>query len=113
MNNKLNEYMGKLSGGFSGMMKGVKPMKGDFERLCNEYRENKRMIEELEAMNEITKGEILEIMGDNEVMIEGAAKASYKTVNSNRFNSSKFKEDFPELYAEYSTATSSKRFIVS
>lgn len=88
-------------------------MKGDFERLCNEYRENKRMIEELEAMNEITKGEILEIMGDNEIMVEGAARASYKTVNSSRFNSSKFKVDHPEMYAEYSTETSTKRFLVS
>lgn len=84
-----------------------------FEQLCNEYRENKRMIEELEAMNEITKGEILEIMGDNEVMVEGAAKASYKTINSNRFNSSKFKTDHPQMYAEYSTETSTKRFLVS
>ncbi|RDY21429.1 hypothetical protein [Criibacterium bergeronii] len=113
MSNKLNEYMLKLSGGFSGMMKRAKPMKGDFERLCNEYRENKRMIEELEAMNEITKGEILEIMGDNEIMIQGAAKASYKVVNSCRFNSSKFKEDYPELYGQYSSETSIKRFIVS
>lgn len=88
-------------------------MKGDFERLCNEYRENKRMIEELEAMNEITKGEILEIMGDNEIMVEGAARASYKTVNSSRFNSSKFKVDYPEMYAEYSTETSARRFLVS
>ena len=111
--NKLNEYMGKLSSGFSGMMKGVNQMKGDFEKLCNEYRENKRMIEELEAMNEIAKGEILKIMGDNEVMIEGAAKASYKVINSRRFNSSKFKEDYPKIYGQYSSETSTKRFTVS
>ena len=88
-------------------------MTGDFERLCNEYRENKRMIEELEAINEITKGNILQLMGNNDIMIQGAAKASYKVVNSCRFNSSKFKADYPELYTKYSTATSSKRFIVS
>ena len=29
-----------------------------FETLCNEYRENKRLIEELEAMNESLKTEM-------------------------------------------------------
>ena len=37
-----------------------------FETLCNEYRENKRMIEELEAMNDSLKADILAIMGDDE-----------------------------------------------
>ena len=35
-----------------------------FEKLCNEYRENKRLIEELEAMNDSIKTDILAIMGD-------------------------------------------------
>ena len=86
---------------------------GDFERLCNEYRENKRMIEEITSMNEELKDHILKIMAGNEVMREGAAKASYKTVVSNRFNSSKFKEEYPGLYREYSTQVSTKRFTVS
>lgn len=94
------------------MMKGVKPMKGDFERLCNEYRENKRMIEELEAMNEITKGEILEIMGDNEIMIEGAAKATNKAVTSTRLDSKAFKKALPDIFDKYSIETSYKRFTV-
>ena len=34
-----------------------------FEKLCNEYRENKRLIEELEAMNDSIKTDILTIMG--------------------------------------------------
>ena len=33
--------------------------KSKFERLCNEYRENKRMMEELEAMNDSIKTEII------------------------------------------------------
>ena len=88
-------------------------MMGDFERLCNEYRENKRMIEELTAMNNGLKAHILKIMAGNETMREGAAKASYKTVITNRFNSSKFKEEYPGLYREYSTQVSTKRFTVS
>lgn len=88
-------------------------MMGDFERLCNEYRENKRMIEEITAINDELKADILKIMAGNEVMREGAAKASYKTVITNRFNSSKFKEEYPGLYREYSTKVSTKRFTVS
>lgn len=30
----------------------------EFEKLCNEYRENKRLIEELEAMNDRRKTEM-------------------------------------------------------
>ena len=60
---------------------------GKFETLCNEYRENKRLIEELEAENDSLKAAIIEIMGGRETVTEGAAKATVKTVNSTRFDS--------------------------
>lgn len=83
-----------------------------FEKLCNEYRENKRLIEELEAMNDSIKTAILSIMGDRETVTEGAAKATNKTVSSSRFDSSSFKKVYPELFTEYSTPTTYKRFTV-
>jgi len=83
-----------------------------FEKLCNEYRENKRLIEELEAMNDSIKTDILAIMGDRETVTEGAAKATNKTVSSSRFDSSSFKKVHPELFTEYSTPTTYKRFTV-
>lgn len=83
-----------------------------FEKLCNDYRENKRLIEELEAMNDSIKGDILAIMGDRETVTEGAAKATNKTVSSSRFDSSSFKKVHPELFTEYSTPTTYKRFTV-
>ena len=43
-----------------------------FESLCNEYRENKRLIEELQAMNDSIKSDILAIMGNDETHVEGA-----------------------------------------
>lgn len=85
---------------------------GAFEKLCNEYRENKRMIEELEAMNDSIKIDILAIMGDRETVTEGAAKATNKTVVSSRFDSTGFKKVYPELFTEYSRETSYKRFCV-
>ena len=85
---------------------------GKFEILCNEYRENKRLIEELEAMNDSIKAEILAIMGDRETVSEGAAKATNKSVTSSRFDSTGFKKVYPDLFTEYSTPTTYKRFTV-
>lgn len=34
----------------------------DFEKRVNEYRENKRLIEELKAMNDTVKAEIIAMM---------------------------------------------------
>lgn len=84
----------------------------NFENLCTEYRENKRLIEELQAMNDSIKAAILAIMGDRETVIEGASKATNKTVTSSRFDSSGFKKEHPELFTEYSTPTTYKRFTV-
>lgn len=85
---------------------------GAFEKLCNEYRENKRLIEELEAMNDGIKADILAIMGDRETVTEGAAKATYKAVTSSRFDSSGFRKMYPDLFTEYSTPTTYRRFTV-
>ena len=73
---------------------------GKFETLCNEYRENKRLIEELEAENDSLKAAIIEIMGGRE------------TVNSTRFDSTGFKKQYPDLFGAFSKATQYQRFTV-
>ena len=83
-----------------------------FESLCNEYRENKRMIEDLQAMNDAIKLDILAIMGNDQIHVEGAAKATNKTVVSSRFDTTEFKKVYPDLFNEYSRETSYKRFCV-
>lgn len=83
-----------------------------FEALCTEYRENKRMIEELQAMNEDLKNNIVAIMGDEETKIEGSTKAIYKTVESQRLDSATLKKEQLELYQKYLKKTSYKRFTV-
>ena len=84
-----------------------------FETLCNEYRENKRLIEELTAMNDSIKADIIGLMGDNDTMIQGATKVTNKLVCSVRFDSTGFKKVYPGLYSEYSHESSYRRFIVS
>ena len=84
-----------------------------FEKLCNEYRENKRLVEELEAMNESIKSDIIALMGDKETVIEGSAKVIYKTVTSSRLDGNALKESYPDIVAAYTKETSYKRFTIA
>ena len=84
----------------------------NFEKLCDEYRENKRLIEELEDYNDTIRAQILELMGDKDTMIQGAAKATYKTVVSDRFDSKRFKEQQADMYKAYCSEMTTKRFTV-
>lgn len=83
-----------------------------FEQLCNEYRENKRLIEELEAMNDDLKNRIVELMEGEDTKIEGSTKAVYKTVESQRLDSATLKKEQFELYQRYLKKTSYKRFSI-
>ena len=85
---------------------------GQFEKLCNEYRENKRLIEELEAANDSLKTDILTLMDGRETVTEGASKATYKAVTSSRFDSMGFKAKHPDLFAAFSRSTTYRRFTV-
>lgn len=84
-----------------------------FEKLCTDYRENKRLIEELEAMNDSLKGDIIAIMGERDTVIEGATKAMLKTVTSSRLDSKALKQAYPDIVDEYTTETQYKRFTVA
>lgn len=85
----------------------------EFEKLCTEYRENKRLIEELEAMNDSIKGDIITLMGERDTVVEGATKAMYKSVTGSRLDSKALKADHPDIVTAYTTETSYKRFTVA
>lgn len=80
--------------------------------LCKEYRENKRMLEELESLQDSIKLEIISLMGDNEIVIDGADKVTYKAIQSSRFDSNSFKKSYPDLYNEYCIQSEYKRFSI-
>jgi predicted phage-related endonuclease len=83
-----------------------------FEEKVNEYRENKRLLEELEAMNEAIKADIICMMQGAPEMAQGAAKAIYKDVQSVRLDSKLLQAAHPDIYAECSKRTTYKRFSV-
>lgn len=84
----------------------------DFEKRVNEYRENKRLIEELEAMNDLIKADIIAMMQGAPEMVQGTAKAIYKDVSSVRLDSKLLQAAHPDIYAECSKRTTYKRFSV-
>lgn len=83
-----------------------------FEEKVNAYRENKRLLEELEAMNDALKAEIIGMMHGAPEMVQGTAKAIYKDVQSVRLDSKLLKTLHPDIYAECSSKATYKRFSV-
>ena len=69
-----------------------------FEEKVNAYRENKRLIEELEAMNDAVKAEIIDMMHGAPEMVQGTAKAIYKDVQSVRLDSKLLQATHPDVY---------------
>lgn len=84
----------------------------EFEKLCKDFKENKRLIEELEAMNDTIKGDIIAFMGERDTWVEGSTKAIYKSVTSSRLDSKSLKEFYPDIYQAYIKESSYKRFTV-
>ena len=83
-----------------------------FEEKVNAYRENKRLIEELEAMNDAVKAEIINMMQGAPEVVAGACKVMYKDVQSVRLDSKLLQAAHPDIYAECSKRTVYKRFSV-
>lgn len=83
-----------------------------FEKLCNEYRKNKRLIEELEAMNDSIKSDIVALMGGRETVTEGNTKVMLKTVTTSRLDGKALKESYPDIVAAYTSETQYKRFTI-
>lgn len=83
-----------------------------FEEKVNEYRENKRLLEELEAMNESIKADIIAMMQGAPEVVAGACKVMYKDVQSVRLDSKLLQATHPDVYAECSKKTVYKRFSV-
>lgn len=84
----------------------------DFEMKVNAYRENKRLMEELEAMNDAIKADIIAMMQGAPEIVAGACKVMYKDVQSVRLDSKLLKTLHPDIYAECSSKTTYKRFSV-
>ena len=83
------------------------------EAKVKELMELKRMKEELDAEIAAAEDEIKARMGDEETLLAGAFKVSWKTFTSNRFDSVRFKKEHAELAAAYTKTTTARRFSIN
>lgn len=77
-----------------------------------EYQELKRMAEELEAEISAIQDEIKTVMGDSELLIAGPYKVTYKTVTSSRLDTTALKKALPDVAAQYTKTSTTRRFEV-
>ena len=75
----------------------------------------RQMIEELQAEAEALTDKIKAAMVEQgtEALQGNGWKATWRNVNSSRFDSKSFKQDHADLYSQYSRATTTTRFVLS
>ena len=84
----------------------------NMEAKVKELIELKRMKEELEAEIAATEDAIKAVMGDDELLLAGSYKVSWKTFTSSRLDSTALKKALPEVAAAYTKTTTVRRFSV-
>lgn len=85
----------------------------EIESKAKELQELKRMREELDAEIATLEDAIKASMGDQEQVIAGAFRISWKAITSSRFDSSAFKKANPDLAAQYTKTSTIKRFSIA
>lgn len=80
--------------------------------LVSDLQELVRMSEELKAEIEDHKDRIKAYMGDDEILIAGPYKVLYKTVSSSRLDTVALKKALPDVAAQYTTTSTTRRFEV-
>ena len=87
----------------------------NLNKTARDLLEIRAMIKELEAEAESLTDQIKAAMVEmsTETLFGDGWKATWKNVNSSRFDSKSFKADHADLYSEYSRETTTTRFLIS
>ena len=85
----------------------------EIEAKAKELQELKRMREELDAEIATLEDAIKASMGDQEQVVAGAFRISWKAITSSRFDSARFKKDHPDLAAQFIKTSTVRRFSIA
>ena len=78
-----------------------------------ELMELKRMRDELDAEIQAAEDEIKQAMGDDDTLLAGPFKVSWKTITSSRLDSTALKKALPEIAARFMKQTTTRRFSIN
>ena len=78
-----------------------------------ELMELKRMRDELDAEIQAAEDEIKQAMGDDDTLLAGPFKVTWKTITSSRLDSSALKKALPKIAARFMKLTTTRRFSIN
>ena len=85
----------------------------NMEAKVHELMELKRLKEELEAEIAAAEDAIKAVMGEEELLLAGSYKVSWKTFTSSRLDTAALKKALPEVAAAYTKQTTARRFSIN
>lgn len=80
--------------------------------ITTELQEYTRIAEEANAAADALKDKVKAYMGDEEQLTAGPYKVTYKAVTTTRIDSKALTADHPDIAAQYTKATTARRFSV-
>ena len=83
------------------------------EAKVHELMELKRMKEELDSEIVQIEDEIKAVMGNEEMLVAGAYKVSWKSVTSSRLDSTALKKALQDIAERFMKSTTTRRFCVN
>lgn len=85
----------------------------DLVKVVEQYKDLASQIALLETQKEALADHIKQAMGETEELCVGAHVVRYKIIKSNRFDTSAFKKEHADLYADFLKEFASRRFTVA
>lgn len=85
----------------------------DLVKVVDQYKELASQIALLEAQKDALAEHIKQAMGETEELCIGSSVVRYKTVKSNRFDTTAFKKAHADLYADFLKESTSRRFTIA
>ena len=85
----------------------------EIESKIRELRQLQSLIEEAQAEAEAIKDTIKHQMGDSEELRAGEYKITWRAVTTTKLDTAALKRALPEIVAQYSKQTTTRRFCVA
>lgn len=85
----------------------------EIESKIRELRQLQSLIEEAQAEAEAIKDTIKRQMGDSEELRAGEYRVTWKPITTTKLDTTALKRALPEIVAQYSKTTTTRRFCVA